>query len=176
MRGRKRQRPELPPGELAQLIAYDPVTGIFTWKVERRGRPYGHMPIGTVAGSIYADGYRIITIYGERYKASRLAFALMKGRWPTVEIDHENRVNDDDRWDNLREATLQQNSANRSAHKNNKLGIKGVCFEADRNRYKATIEVDGRSINLGRFKTAAEARAAYLTAAQRYFGEFAAKE
>jgi hypothetical protein len=176
MRGRKRQRPEATPGELAQLIAYDPVTGIFTWKVERRGRPYGHMPIGTVAGSIYADGYRVITIDGERYNASRLAFALMMGRWPENEIDHDNRIRDDDRWDNLRDATMSQNSANRDANSNNKLGIKGVCFEAARNRYKATIEVGGRSINLGRFKTAAEARAAYLTAAQRYFGEFAAKE
>jgi hypothetical protein len=173
MRGRKRQRPERTPGELAQLLAYDPVTGIFTWRVERRGRPYGHMPIGTVAGSIYNDGYRVITIDGERYKASRLAFALMMGRWSELEIDHKNRVRDDDRWENLREATMAQNSANREPRNTNKLGIKGVCFEASRNKYKATIEVNGRSINLGRFKTAAEARAAYLTAVRRYFGEFA---
>ncbi len=170
MRGKKRQRPV---GELAQLLAYDPVTGIFTWKVQRRGRPYGHMPVGTVAGSIYSSGYRMITIYGERYVASRLAFALMTGRWPDCEIDHENLIRDDDRWDNLREATLSQNRANRGVNSNNKLGIKGVCFEADRNKYKATIEVNGRSINLGRFKTAAEARAAYFVAAEKYFGEFA---
>ena len=161
------------PANIAKLLAYDPETGIFTWKVKRRGSPHGWKPIGTVAGSIWPDGYRVINVNGIRYRASWIAVVLMTGRWPTKQVDHKNRTKDDDRWKNLRTATNGQNQANRGACKNNKLGVKGVCFEADRNRYKATIEIKGRSINLGRFKTISEARLAYLAAATKYFGEFA---
>jgi hypothetical protein len=56
---------------------------------------------------------------------------------------------------------------------NNRLGLKGVCFEQDRNRYKAYIEMNGKTINLGRFATAEDAQAAYADAARKYFGKFA---
>lgn len=174
--GRARINPLMPPAEIRRLLSYDPETGIFTWKVKRRGRPYGWMPAGTVAGSIYSDGYRLITINGERYKASRLAFVLMYGRWPREEVDHRNGIRDDDRWSNLRRATRVQNQGNRIPQSNNRLGLKGVCYEADRKKYKAYIEMNGRSVNLGRFDTAKEAQAAYAAAAEKYFGEFARTE
>jgi hypothetical protein len=37
----------------------------------------------------------------------------MTGEWPKDQIDHINRIKDDDRWENLREATQSQNSFNR---------------------------------------------------------------
>jgi hypothetical protein len=130
------------------------------------------MPAGTIAGSIWKDGYRHICIDGTSFKASRLAFVLETGKWPRREVDHENRKRDDDRWTNLRDATPHNNRGN-SLNRNNRLGVKGVCYEADRDRYKACIERNGRSVNLGRFKTAEEASAAYAAAAQKYFGRFA---
>lgn len=158
---------------LRELLDYDPRTGVFTWRIKRRGRPYGHIPAGTRAGSLWATGYRIICIDGKSYRAGRLAFLWMTGKWPPNLVDHINLDRSDDRWCNLRKATRTQNGANRPVHTNNALGMKGVCYEASRKKYKAYIMVCGRTMNLGRFNTAEEAQAAYTIAADKYFGEFA---
>jgi hypothetical protein len=167
-----RTNPALTAAELRRLIEYNPKTGKFTWRVKRRGRPYGWMPPGTEAGSVWASGYRYIKVNGTPYAASRLAFLWMTGQWPPLQMDHKNRDRADDRWCNLRIATPQQNQGNK-LNSNNALGMKGVCYEKSRRKYKAYIEFGGRSINLGRFATAAEAQAAYAEAAKLYFGEFA---
>lgn len=96
---------------------------------------------------------------------------MMTGRWPPKNVDHRNRITDDNRWRNLRLATQSQNCANSVAKKNDR--FKGVHWDKARNRYGATIMVNRRSIGLGRFFTARAAHAAYLTAARKYFGEFA---
>lgn len=158
--------------QLRRLLNYDPRTGLFKWRVERRGRPHGRIPPGTIAGSIWADGYRHICIDYVAYPAARLAFLWMTGRWPRLGMDHKNRNRADDRWRNLREATWSQNQMNK-INSNNALGLKGVCWEWDRDKYKAYIEVNGRSMHLGRFETAEEAQAAYAVAARKHFGEFA---
>ena len=59
-------------------------------------------------------GYRKITIDGKVYSAARLAWFYKTGRWPDPEIDHINRIRDDNRWENLREATRADNLANRA--------------------------------------------------------------
>ena len=54
------------------------------WKVQRRGRG----KIGTVAGCINDQGYRVIQILGERHKAHRLVWLWHHGTWPEPEADH----------------------------------------------------------------------------------------
>jgi hypothetical protein len=162
-------RNRLSAPEVRALLDYNPNTGVFTWRVKRRGYPQGWKMPGTVAGSVYADGYRHIMINGVSYIASRLAFLWMKGRWPPFRMDHKNRKRSDDRWRNLRPATDMQNQGNK-INSNNALGLKGVCYEQDRDKYKAYIEMGGRSVNLGRFDTAEAAHAVYVAAARKYFG------
>jgi HNH endonuclease len=59
-------------------------------------------------------GHRRMQIRGRRYRASRLAFLYMTGRWPKDEVNHVNGVHHDDRWKNLRDVTHQDNSVRRS--------------------------------------------------------------
>ncbi len=59
--------------ELAKLLEYDPDTGAFRWKVNRRGTAKA----GQEAGHINASGYRIIRTHKGRHGAHRLAFLLM---------------------------------------------------------------------------------------------------
>lgn len=45
-------------------------------------------------------------------------------------------------------------------NKNNKSGIKGVCFDKSRNKWLATFQYQGKHYNLGRYNTITEAEKA----------------
>lgn len=74
---------------------------------------------------------------------------------------------------NLRPASFSQNNQNAKLRCDNKTGFKGVDFIPRENRYRASIRVDGKQIDLGRFKTPELAYAMYCEAAYKHFGEFA---
>jgi hypothetical protein len=99
----------------------------------------------------------------------------MTGRWCSRVIDHLDRNPSNNRWDNLRRATVSQNNANRRRHKNNACGFKGVS-RTQYGRWRATIFKNGRRHHLGVFSTPESAHVAYVTAARKLFGEFARTE
>lgn len=144
------------------MFNYDPVTGILTWRVDRST----WVKAGDVAGSIDGNGYVNIQISGTGYKAHRLAWLWVTSEWPKAEIDHINRIKDDNRWVNLREATHSQNTINISPR--NRLLPRGV----KRKGRKFTAEIGKPNLYLGTFDTPEEARAAYVVAAQDLYGEF----
>jgi len=154
---------------LRELLDYDPETGVFTWRVNRRGR---FARVGAVAGTPRKDGRLQISVDGTIYDAGPLAFLWMTGRWPARLIDHKNGDPSDDRWRNLREATYSQNGAN-SFDRISEVPFKGVVIEKRTGRYCARIKVNYKMINLGTFETAADAHVAYIAAARKYFGAFA---
>lgn len=104
---------------LHKNLDYDPRTGIFTW--HRTGQR---------AGS-YKDGYRRIKVLGKRYRAGRLAWFYCFGEWPAQQIDHIDRVKDNDRLSNLREATPVENCANKGPYrtKDDLLSDSATVFE-----------------------------------------------
>jgi hypothetical protein len=129
---------------LRELLAYDPETGVFVWRVSR-----GRMPAGARAGSVAGHGYVHVMIDGRLYKAHRLAHFHMTGSWPADEIDHEDRQRANNVWGNLRPATHKQNRENESPRKNNTSGFRGVAFRCG--KWQAKIVHRGRFINLGGF-------------------------
>ena len=153
---------------LRELLDYDPETGVFRWRVDRRKvRPDG------IAGSIHSVyGYRIIKVDFVKYRAARLAWLYVHGRWPLAEIDHRNRRRDDDRIANLREATHSQNGANQTARRTSICGVRGVSPIKKTGRFMA------RAGNryLGTYSTIKEAATAYQRAARKTYGEFAVVE
>ncbi|MFY0735623.1 HNH endonuclease signature motif containing protein [Aurantimonas sp. NFXS3] len=168
----RRNRRDFTREEVLALLSYDPVTGIFRWKIETHGHG-GAIHPGDEAGTI-KDGYRHIILFGRQYRAQHLAWLIMTGEWPTgFDIDHENRSRDDNRWDNLREATRSQNNINSGPHRNNKSGRKGVSWRKDTQKWHARIVVDGRTLLLGDFHELQEAIAARDEAEKHHYGEFA---
>lgn len=149
---------------LRSLLYYDPNTGVFTWRVKRGGTA----EIGTVAGCRKDSGYRVISLYDRLYREHRLAWLYMYGIWPPDEIDHINGVRDDNRINNLREATRKQNSANRRKLSGDL--PKGVYRH--RNRFRAQIRMQGHVKHLGTYDTPEQAHAVYCEAAQKEFGAY----
>lgn len=90
-----------------------------------------------------------------------------------IKVDHINGNGLDNRKQNLRLATTQENGYNRKVNKNNTSGYKGVVYHKRDKRYQCSIKINGKRIHLGYFKTAIEAAKAYNEAAIKYFGEFA---
>jgi hypothetical protein len=107
---RRAKRNELTQDQLKSVIDYDPVTGVFTWKVDVATT----VPAGSEAGYVDAWGYRQIRIGNVLYQSHRLAFLYMMGRFPEMDVDHINRNSSDNRWENLRECTRTVNLLNRA--------------------------------------------------------------
>ena len=144
--------------ELKKLFSYDPNTGIFTRRVSA-----GATKAGDIAGSKDSRGYLKIKIDYRNYQAHRLAWLYTTGVWPEDQIDHINGAPDDNRIENLREATNSANQQNRrKARGDNKLGVLGVRRSGK--RFQAEIRIDGKASHLGTYPTAQAAHAAYLTA------------
>lgn len=154
--------------ELKALLDYDPETGIFRWKVSRRGK----VKPGQIAGNVQAMGYRYVPFRGRLIGAHRLAWLYVYGRWPTHDIDHINRVRDDNRIANLREATRSENMRNMIRRRSDASPYSGVCWDKQAGRWLACITSDGKQIHLGRYDTAEDAHAAYVQASKEVHGRF----
>lgn len=138
-----------------QLLHYNPETGIFTWLSYRSRRAKK----GDIAGTL-KDGRVELMIDRKHYKAHRLAWMYVHGHWPVNQIDHINTIPNDNRLVNLREASHSENQQNiRNAQSNNKLGVLGVS--KFRNKYQASIKLNGIQYHLGHFSNIDDAKSAY---------------
>jgi hypothetical protein len=153
-------RAEVTAELLRQMVRYDPDTGIFTWAVPRKA-----MKAGDRAGS-EVGRYVRISLFDRPHSAHRLAFLYMTGAWPDRAVDHINGDKHDNRWCNLRHADATINAQNvRKPSKRSRLGLLGVSPpQRGRTQFKASIQVDGKSVHLGYHDTAEEAHEAYLKA------------
>lgn len=70
---------ELTHEELTRLLDYDPETGVFRWKVDRKGR--GNIKAGDVAGYKGKDENRISINY-KSYSLRRVAWFYIYKNWP----------------------------------------------------------------------------------------------
>lgn len=158
---------------LKEIIHYDPVVGVFLWKIKSRAKG-GRVYPGDVAGFIRNnDGYRFIGIDGRAYMACKLAWLYQTGYFPAGIIDHANRVRSDDRFLNLRPATSSQNGMNKCVRSDNKSGVTGVSFDTARGKWAARIRVSGKYVSLGRYQNIDDAIAARKIAEEVAFKEFA---
>ena len=127
--------------KLKELLDYNPNTGDFVWRVSLNSRS----SINSTAGSC-SNGYRVIRINRKNYHAHRLAWLYTHGQFPQNQLDHINRIRNDNRIDNLREVTNAQNHQNRNLGSNNASGICGVNWHKRDKKWRAYIKLNGKEI------------------------------
>ena len=145
---------------LRALFSYDPATGVVTRLVCTANR---HR-VGERVGTRGARGYLQATIGSRKYMLHQLIWVWVHGSWAPADIDHINRVRDDNRLKNLRPATRSENNHNASLSQANTSGYTGVCWDVRRRQWLASIRFAGKTHNLGRYPTPELASAAYLSA------------
>lgn len=80
-------------------------------------------------GSKDKDGYIIYKVKGKQLKMHRIVWLLNYGVFPTKEIDHINRVRNDNRIENLRECTRIENIENTTKKINKDTGVVGIYLD-----------------------------------------------
>lgn len=120
-------------------------------------------------------GYAVRKPKSGNVKLHRLIMEHKLGRklLRTERVDHKNLNPLDCQRDNLRLATVGQNSMNRVKSRNNTSGYKGVHWDKARNKWLASIKADGSQLHIGRFEDRQEAAWMYDQYALQLFGEFA---
>jgi hypothetical protein len=123
--------------EISQAVYYK--DGLLFWK--RNNKP---------AGTKGNTGYMKVQINKISYSTHRLVWVLFNKEIPIdKQIDHINRNRSDNRIENLRLATPSSNALNKPCKISN-TGIRGVS--KDRDYYKVSFTVNGKSIHVGNFK------------------------
>ena len=147
---------ELTQDELQRMFYYDGYNLI--WKVRLSNRT----KVGNIAGYINTIGYNTIRINKRLYHAHRLIWVYHYGSIDKdLEIDHDNRIRSDNRLDNLKLGTHQQNQWNLS-------NTIGCCYDKKRKKWRSRIKVNSKTIYLGGYNTEEEGHQAYLDAKKVY--------
>lgn len=159
--------------ELRRSFVYDEELGEVYWNIRKK-----HVVFGSRAGTVNKgrEGLyrRNIKCGQRRFREPVVIWVLKTGAFPPegMIIDHVNRNPLDNRWANLRLATLSQNQQNKVLPVTT---LKGVSFQAGKDRtkpWRARITINRREISLGVYATKEEAFDAYCVAATKYHGEY----
>lgn len=99
-----------------------------------------------------------------------MIWALVHGKWPDADLDHENGDTLDNRLENLRDVTNSVNHKNekKKMSKNNTSGFNGVYWDKQTQKWRAMIKVNFRTIQLGRFVNFEDAVSARKEANVKY--------
>jgi len=153
--------------KVKELFKYNAEAGVLTNRTNR-----ARSKSGDVAGWVNPSlGYRYISIQYKQYLAHRLIWLYVNGSMPNGQIDHINGVVDDNRIENLRDATRSENRRNSKMYSNNKIGFKGVTRNG--RMFAAAIYANKKQNFIGNFSTPEDAHKAYCEKADELFGEFA---
>jgi len=123
------------------------------------------------------DGYHYMNLYrnGKRktfINHKLVACAFIDNNDNKRCVDHINNDRSDNRKENLRWATCQENNRNAKLKIDNTSGVKGVCYYKITKKWVAKLKIDGINIHLDYFDTIEEAKEARIRKANQVFGVF----
>jgi len=123
---------------------------------------------GEKKGSGGGRAYRQVRVANTLFFTHRIVWAMHHGD-ATADIDHINGNGLDNRLENLREATRQENCRNMPVRTTSKSGVPGVTHSQHKPpKWIARIKVDYKNITLGTFDKLEDAISARLNANEQY--------
>lgn len=138
---------------IKECLEYNPDTGEFFWKISKKGSSGK----GSNPGTLTKKGYVDVCIDGRKYGLHRIAFVLMDKELPE-NVDHKNGIKSDNRWCNLRPASVRENSFNYKGT-GSLSKYKNVYFDprGKKKWFVRVTDLSGKKISCGYFFTAEEA-------------------
>lgn len=142
--------------ELKSRLEVDFELGLTFWNPEKR---QGSKVAGKRAGCRVKRStdhgnpkfYRCLYIDKKQFFEHRIIAALYGWDIAGMEVDHINGNSEDNRIDNLRVVTRQENCKNIKKARNNTSGVPGVYWDKSRNKWRPSISINGKNKCLGRF-------------------------
>jgi len=139
----------------------------------RKTKPTPSTNIGDVIGTPLRSGYIQCCVDSKKSTLHRLVFLYHHGYLPDI-VDHVDGDHNNNRIENLQEATKSENAMKSRRNKVSKTGYIGV-YKAYKQKdgtqmYRAVITVDNVQITLGVFKTKRLASIARRKAEAKHFG------
>jgi len=88
------------------------------------------------------------------------------------ESDHINRDKLDNRRNNLRIVSNAENQMNKNLQKNNRSGVRGICWYGKYDKWQTRIGFGGKKMFLGYFSNIKDAIEIYNTTSKKLYGKF----
>lgn len=145
---------------LRTQFIYDPETGQLKYRSIINEKRRCADQAGCIVSGSSDNQYRVVTVEypsgkKETIFAHRVAWKLMTGEEPPIEIDHLDGDGLNNKWLNLRDGSEGVNAKNRRMYNTNTSGVTGVS--RSRGKWRARIVRDGQQESLGYFKDKNEA-------------------
>lgn len=122
--------------------------------------------VGTILVPALDPKYSILSLGKDRKyttkKVHRLVMEVFIGK-DSRPVNHKDFNRQNNRLDNLEYCTTQENSIHYHRANPKTSRLIGVCFDKIRNKWRASIHVDGKWISLGRHNSELEAHTARLS-------------
>lgn len=131
----------------------------YTWLNQYRWNP----EVKSHRNAIYARGY----INGEHIFMHRMLLP------DTIQVDHIDGNGLNNQRDNLRKADNSINNMNKEKRRKGTSKYKGVSWHRKTGKWKSSISLNNKELNLGEFITEIEAAKIYDSKATELFGEYA---
>jgi len=124
-----------------------------------------------------SNGYYVVNCFKTRKMISHRVHRLVALAFiPNPEgkncVDHKDNNIINNKLENLRFATIQENLYNAKLSKNNSTGTKGVTFSKQHKKWHARIMINGKNKHIGYYNTIEEAAEARKQKAKEIHGEF----
>lgn len=110
---------------------------------------------GKLAGWTSREGYRKVGYYGS-HSVHRIIFLMFNGYLPEL-VDHKDRNKLNNKIENLRDISFQENILNQKVNSTSKSKIKNISWHKATNKWRVQICRNYKVMDIGYFKCLGEA-------------------